>query len=78
MIHPSQSLPGVRTRGTDKTGGSLFSYVDLMVRIRARQTSRTIRQVINEALTSLDAAFDALYTDFGRPSIPPEGNPPSG
>ena len=24
------------------------------------------------ALASLDAEFDALYTDFGRPSIPPE------
>ena len=24
------------------------------------------------ALASLDADFEALYTDFGRPSIPPE------
>jgi transposase len=33
---------------------------------------RKIRQVVNEALVSLDAEFEALYTDFGRPSIAPE------
>jgi transposase len=33
---------------------------------------RKIWQVVNDALASLDAEFRALYTDFGRPSIPPE------
>ena len=28
--------------------------------------------MVNEALASLDAEFEALYTDFGRPSIPPK------
>lgn len=37
-----------------------------------RHPLRKIRQVVNEALASLDAEFEALYTDFGRPSIPPE------
>jgi len=59
-------------RGTDETSGSLFSYVDLEARIPARHPLRKIRQVVNEALASLDAEFEALYTDFGRPSIPPE------
>jgi transposase len=59
-------------RGTDKTSGSLFSYVDLEERIPPRHPLRKIRQVVNDALASLDAEFDALYTDFGRPSIPPE------
>jgi len=59
-------------RGTDETSGSLFSYVDLEERIPARHPLRKIRQVVNDALTSLDAEFEALYTDFGRPSIPPE------
>ena len=59
-------------RGTDETSGSLFSYVDLEARIPARHPLRKIRQVVNEALASLDGEFDALYTDFGRPSIPPE------
>jgi transposase len=59
-------------RGTDEASGSLFSYVDLEARIPARHPLRKIRQVVNEALVSLDAAFEALYTDFGCPSIPPE------
>jgi transposase len=59
-------------RGTDETSGSLFSYVDLEARIPARHPLRTIREVVNDALASLDAEFAALYTDFGRPSIPPE------
>lgn len=59
-------------RGTDETSGSLFSYVDLEARIPARHPLRKIRQVVNDALASLDAEFEALYTDFGRPSIAPE------
>ncbi|WP_353351908.1 IS5 family transposase, partial [Aquicoccus sp. SU-CL01552] len=59
-------------RGTDETRGSLFSYVDLEERIPARHPLRKIRQVVNDALASLDAEFEALYTDFGRPSIAPE------
>jgi transposase len=59
-------------RGTDEASGSLFSYVDLEERIPPRHPLRKIRQVVNDALASLDAEFEALYTDFGRPSIPPE------
>ena len=59
-------------RGADEMSGSLFSYIDLEARIPARHPLRKIRQVVNAALASLDAAFAALYTDFGRPSIPPE------
>lgn len=58
--------------GTDKASGSLFSYVDLEARVPARHPLRKIRQVVNDALASLDAEFEALYTDFGRPSIAPE------
>ena len=59
-------------RGTDGTIGSLFSYVDLEERIPPRHQLRKIRQVLNDAFACLDAEFEALYTDFGRPSIPPE------
>jgi len=59
-------------RGADEASGSLLSYVDLETRIPARHPLRTIRQVVNDALASLDAEFEALYTDFGRPSIAPE------
>ena len=50
----------------------MFSYVDLEERIPARHPLRKIRQVVNDALASLDAEFEELYTDFGRPSIAPE------
>jgi transposase len=59
-------------RGTDEASESLLSYVDLEERIPAGHPLHKIRQIVNDALTSLDAEFDALYTDFGRPSIAPE------
>ncbi|MBS1302525.1 IS5 family transposase [Loktanella sp. SALINAS62] len=59
-------------RGTDEASGSLFSYVDLGERVPAGHPLRKIRQIVNDALASLDAEFNALYTDFGRPSIAPE------
>jgi len=59
-------------RGTDETSGSLFSYVDLEERIPAKLPLRKIRQVVNDALASLDGEFAALYAEFGRPSIAPE------
>jgi len=65
-------MVGVMMRGMDEASGSLFSYVDLEERIPPRHPLRKIRRVVNDALASLDAEFEALYTDFGRPSIPPE------
>jgi transposase len=65
-------MVGVMMRGTDETSGSLFSYVDLGERIPSRHPLRKIWQVVNDALASLDAEFEALYADFGRPSIAPE------
>jgi transposase len=59
-------------RGADEASGSLLSYVDLEARIPARHPFRKIRQGVNDALASLDGEFEALYTDFGRPSIAPE------
>ena len=59
-------------RGTDETMGSLFSYVDLEERIPARHPLRKVRQIVNDALVSLDAEFDRLYAVEGRPSIAPE------
>jgi transposase len=65
-------MVGVMMRGTDGVSESLFSYVDLEERIPARHPLRRIRQVVNDALASLDAEFDALCADFGRPSTAPE------
>src|ERR1700759_4954030 len=59
-------------RGADISTGSLFSYVDLESRIPDRHPLRLIRELVNEALSSLNGRFDELYSRDGRPSIPPE------
>ncbi|MDT8278187.1 IS5 family transposase [Roseomonas mucosa] len=59
-------------RGSDAEAGSLFSYVDLERRVRTDHSLRVIREVVNTTLGMLSAEFDALYSPFGRASIPPE------
>ena len=59
-------------RGIDERSGSLFSYVDLEVRVGRDHPLRAIREIANVALSDLSGAFTALYTNFGRPSIAPE------
>lgn len=56
-------------RGMDEKSGSLFSYVDLEDRIPVKHPLRNIRRVVNDALSSLDAEFEALYVDFGTPRL---------
>src|SRR5260221_14107532 len=59
-------------RGVDERSGSMFSYVDLEARVRGDHPLRTIRVVANAALADLSDDFAGLYTNFGRPAIPPE------
>ena len=51
---------------------SMFSYVDLESRIPKDHPIRKIRRIVDEALVELEPAFEATYSDRGRPSIPPE------
>lgn len=60
----------VIVRGTDERSGSLFHCVDLKARITARRWLCEMRRVVSEALASLDAEFEALFTDFGHSFIP--------
>jgi transposase len=59
-------------RGMDERTGLLFSYVDLEGWVRGSHPLRAIRLIVNEAVSVLTARFEALYSPFGRPSIPPE------
>ncbi len=59
-------------RGTDDQAGRLFSYVNLEARVRRDHPLRAIQGIVNEALSSLASDFSALYSNTGRPSIPPE------
>ena len=59
-------------RGLDTRSGELFSFIDLEQRVPVKHPLRTIRQIVNDVLASLDAEFTRLYSAFGRESIPPE------
>lgn len=59
-------------RGNDRQQGSLFSYVNLETRVPANHPLRPIRAMADEALKGLDADFERMYSDEGRPSIAPE------
>jgi transposase len=63
---------GGSMRGSDRTTGSLFSYVDIEARVPAKHPLRPIRRIVNDVLAGLDAEFAALYEPTGRGSIPPE------
>ena len=59
-------------RGSDERSDFLFSYVSPEQRVPADHPMRPIRRIVDAALGRLSPRFDAMYTDFGRPSIPPE------
>ena len=59
-------------RGSDKTSGSLFSYVDLESRVPAKHPLRVIKAIVDDVLVSLDGEFERLYEGTGRQSIAPE------
>jgi transposase len=59
-------------RGTEQVQTSMLSLIAPDTRIPADHPLRTIRQVVDRALTALSPEFDRLYADRGRPSIPPE------
>jgi len=50
----------------------MFSYVSLEQRVPEDHPLRAVRKLTDGVLRSLDAEFDALYQDSGRPSIAPE------
>ncbi len=72
MIHWFPLIWEPDLRGSDERTGALFSYVDLEARVPRRHPLRKIRQIVNDALATLDGEFSALYASEGRPSIAPE------
>jgi len=59
-------------RGDDVRTESLFSYLSCEARVPMDHPLRPIRTIVDRALTVWSPAFDQLYSDIGRPSIPPE------
>jgi transposase len=50
----------------------MFSYVSPEERVPPDHPLRSIRRITDRALERLTTQFDALYINFGRPSVPPE------
>ena len=59
-------------RGADAMSGSRLGSGHPEVRIPVQHPLRKTREVVTAALASLDPGFEALRSDFGRPSAPPE------
>ena len=59
-------------RGDDKQQSAMFSYVTMEQRIAPDHPMRRIRALADRALARMDAEFNQLYSEMGRPSIAPE------
>jgi len=69
---PDSSEGSRPMRGDDQDTGAMFSYVSPETRVRPDHPLRPIRRMTDAALERLSRRFDRLYSDIGRPSIPPE------
>lgn len=69
---PDLSKGSVSMRGDDQDSGAMFSYVSPETRVRADHPLRPIRLMTDRALQQLSPRFARLYSEIGRPSIPPE------
>ena len=59
-------------RGPDEQTADMFSYLSPEARVRADHPLRAIRLMTDQVLRELSPRFDRMYSDMGRPSIPPE------
>jgi len=50
----------------------MLTFIDAETRVPANHPLRTIKRVADTALKELSPAFDRMYAEVGRPSIPPE------
>ena len=56
----------------DHHQADMFSYLSPEQRVSKEHPLRGVRAMTDEILNSMSPLFDAMYADFGRPSIPPE------
>jgi transposase len=59
-------------RGDEVSQGEVFSYISAEKRVPADHPLRKVRELVDAALDRLSGDFDRMYSDVGRPSIPPE------
>ena len=61
-----------RMRGPDEQTADMFSYLSPETRVRTDHPLRAIRLMTDQVLHELSPRFTKMYSDMGRPSIPPE------
>lgn len=59
-------------RGPERPQTALFSYLSVEDRIPQDHPLRAMRKLVDPILSALSPRFATLYSDLGRPSIPPE------
>src|SRR5438046_10568551 len=59
-------------RGPDEQTSHMFSYLSPEQRVRADHPLRAIRVMTDRVCADLSPRFSKMYSDIGRPSIPPE------
>jgi transposase len=69
---PNSSEGSDRMRGPDDQTNHMFSYLSPEQRVRADHPLRAIRRLTDEVFAALSPQFTKMYSDIGRPSIPPE------
>src|SRR4051794_4093637 len=69
---PTSSEGSERMRGPDEQTADMFSYLSPEARVRADHPLRAIRLMTDRVLRELSPRFGRMYSDMGRPSIPPE------
>jgi transposase len=69
---PDTSEGSNRMRGPDDQTSGMFSYLSPEQRVRPDHPLRAIRRLTDEVRASLSPRFTKMYSDIGRPSIPPE------
>jgi hypothetical protein len=59
-------------RGPDEQTSHMFSYLSPEQRVRADHPLRAIRTMTDRVFAELSLRLTKMYSDIGRPSIPPE------
>jgi transposase len=59
-------------RGTEQLQESMFSYISAEKRVPAEHPLRPLRKMVDEILKGMNRDFEEMYSNTGRPSIPPE------
>jgi transposase len=59
-------------RGDAQFEDGMWSYISAEQRVPADHPLRAMRRMVDEVLERLSPRFDELYSNVGRPSIPPE------